>query len=148
MIYDKIENIKNCNLPKCVVDFLGRLNSDLPLGRINLSEDCFVNVEEYYTKSHDNCYLENHRKYMDIQIVLSGIERLDFTDTVDLLVKEEYDEKRDIEFFYVPQNPINTVVLKDGVCAIIHPSEAHMPQMNYLNESCKIKKAVIKIKVD
>lgn len=146
MIYDKLENISKYELPLCVVDFIAGLDESVPLGKHILSEDCYANVEEYYTKEHELCFFENHRIYTDIQIVIVGQERLDFYLKNDLKVKEQYNKSRDIEFFYLPEKSHNSLELLNGYFTILNPGEAHRPQMNYCDKTCKVKKVVVKIK--
>ena len=51
MITDKLENIQNyTDLPKVVLDFIKSLNIGIQLGKQILSEDVYVNIEEYSTK--------------------------------------------------------------------------------------------------
>lgn len=146
MIFDKISNIDNYNLPKSVKIFVKTLNDNIENGKYKIDDDNYANVDIYTTKEHDECFLEAHKKYIDIQILLSGKEQLDYTDISGLKLKDDYDEKRDVMFFYVPDSPINTVQLKKGYFVILGTSEAHRPQMNYDNNSCEVKKVVVKIK--
>lgn len=147
MIFDDIKNIKNYpQIEGRVADFVLSLTENQECGKVFLSEDglLFANVEEYQTKTHDFCRLEAHRKYIDIQILLEGVEELDYTDVEGLAVSETYDTARDIEFFAKPDRVLNKVVLKEGKFAYIPPTEAHQPQMAYKNEPFKVKKVVVK----
>ena len=51
MIIDNIENLKIYkNIPNEVIDFLSRLNlSDIELGKKVLSDNVYLNIEEYNT---------------------------------------------------------------------------------------------------
>jgi len=148
MIYDDIKNIKSYNIiSDNVIAFLINLNSEINTGRYDLGNGIYANVDIYNTKSAENCYFESHRKYIDIQIVLSGKERLDYTDIKNLKVKEEYDENRDIMFYYNPHYPKNTIQLLPGKFALLYPHEAHKPQLQYENVSEHVKKVVIKIPI-
>lgn len=148
MIFDDIKNIKNYpQIDEKIADFILSLTSDCETGKIFLSIDksVYANVEEYQTKKVENCKLEAHKKYIDIQLLLDGIEELEYTDIENLLISEAYDEVRDIEFFAKADRVLNKVVLKSGKFAYIPPSEAHQPQMAYRNNPSKVKKVVVKI---
>lgn len=150
MIFDDIKNIKNyAQIDEKIANFITGLNSDVPTGRVYLSEDelTYANIDEYMTKLHDKCKLEAHRKYIDIQIIIDGIEELDFTDIKALRTREEYDSSRDVMFFHKSERVMNKVVLTSGKFVMLYPHEAHQPQMAYKNLPVRVKKAVIKIPV-
>lgn len=148
MIYDDIKNIKNyTQIDEKIADFILGLNSDIPTGRIYLSEDklTYANVDEYMTKLHENCKLEAHKKYIDIQIIIDGIEELDYTDVKALKISEEYDSARDVMFFQKSERVMNKVILTSGKFVVLYPHEAHQPQMAYKNSPVTVKKVVVKI---
>jgi len=148
MIYDKLNNINKYNvISEKVSDFLLRLTPEIAAGRYVIDENTYVNIDVYNTKDFNNCKLEAHKKYIDIQMLLTGNERLDYINTDGLKVSEEYDENRDIMFFETPDIPLNSVQLTPYNFALIYPHEAHMPQINYNNKTHSVKKAVVKIKI-
>ncbi len=150
MIYDDIKNIKNyAEIDAKVADFISRLTSDNPLGRVYLSDDglTYANVDEYTTKKHSECRLEAHKKYIDIQLLLEGVEELDYVGVDGLTVAEEYDSARDVMFFEPCEKVLNKVVLRPGKFILLYPHEAHQPQMAYKNEQSYVKKVVVKIPV-
>lgn len=148
MIFDDIKNIKKYSEIDCkIADFIMNLDAAIPAGRIYLSDDglTYANVDEYTTKTHDKCKLEAHRKYIDIQVMLDGVEELDYTDIEGLEVSEAYDETRDIVFFKSADRVLNKVVLESGKFIVLYPHEAHQPQMAYKNTPAPLKKVVVKI---
>lgn len=150
MIFDDIKNIRNyAEVSPKIADFIAGLCAEIPGGRIYLSDDglTYANVDEYTTKTHENCRLEAHKKYIDIQIMLDGVEELDFTEVDGLEVNEVYDEARDVMFFAAPQKILNKVVLSSGKFVLLYPHEAHQPQMAYKNSPADVKKVVVKIPI-
>lgn len=146
MIFDKLENIDKYNqIPKYAIEFIKRLNKDFECQRYELTETDFVNVESYNTKLSENCFFEAHKEYADVQIILSGMERLDYTDIEKLEVKTPY--KKDIEFYHNTVKETCSVVLDGSNFVYFAPNEAHRPQMTYNQKSVEVKKAVVKIKV-
>ena len=148
MIFDDITNIKNyVEIDEKIADFILGLSADTPTGRIYLSDDglTYANVDEYKTKLHENCKLEAHKKYIDIQLLFSGVEELDYTSLDGLTVSEPYDETRDIMFFASTDRVLNKVVLEPGKFVLLYPHEAHQPQMAYKNVPSGVKKVVVKI---
>lgn len=52
--------------------------SALPCGRNDIDGDAlYVNVAEYDSKAFEDCKFEAHKRYIDVQVVASGIERID-----------------------------------------------------------------------
>lgn len=145
MIFDKIYNLKNYHVvSEKLLNFITNLDENTPEGHYEIDEKSYVNVDCYDTKSHDKCFPEAHKKYIDIQIILSGKERLDFENIEKLLIKDEYDSQRDVLFFEIPQNN-NTVYLEQGSFVMLYPQDAHRPQMTASDTPQKVKKAVVKI---
>ncbi len=148
MIIDKIENLINYNIvSQKIIDFLKSISMETPQGKYKIDEFSYVNVDVYQTKDLQVCKFEAHRKYIDIQICLSGFERLDIYNTEALAVAEAYDESRDIMFFENPKNTQDSIILQPGKFVLIFPHEAHKPQIRLNNCPDKVKKAVVKIPI-
>ena len=86
MIFDKLSNMilykgMNSNLDTAI-DFLSSHNlAELPLGRTEIDGDkVFLNKMEATSVPADAKQYEMHKKYMDIQIVVSGAEQVDTGD--------------------------------------------------------------------
>lgn len=147
MIVDKLENIESYpQIPTHAVEFIKKLTKNIECKRYEISETDYVNVETYSTKAHENCFFEAHKNYADIQILLSGIERLDYTEIANLKIKTPYDESRDIAFYENTVNETCNVTLDGTNFVLIFPNEAHRPQMNF-ETSIDVKKAVVKIRM-
>lgn len=144
MIYDKIENIDIYNIDKIAVDFIKNLTPDIECKKHILSDNIYANVEEYTTK--DVGYFEAHKDYLDIQILLSGEEIIEYTPLEGLSVKESYDKSRDIAFYYDGKNHVTPIKLEEGLFTVLYPQDAHKPQLKYKTNQ-KVKKVVVKIKV-
>lgn len=150
MIFDDIKNIKNYALiDEKIADFILNLTAAQECGKVFLSEDrlTYANVEEYTTKTLENCKLEAHKKYIDIQLLLEGVEELDYINVEGLNVKEAYAPERDIMFFETPEKVLNRIILETGKFALLYPHEAYQPQMAYKNAPSKVKKVVVKIPI-
>lgn len=146
MITDKLENIgKYKQIPAKVRKFLKNIPDTC--GRYSLAGEDFANIEEYETKAHKDCYFETHKKYADVQILLKGKERLDYTDEFGLDVKTFYNEEKDIAFWFNSKKESASVYLDGTNFVLLMPDEAHRPQMNYGNKSEKVRKLVVKIKI-
>ena len=117
---------------------------DLPIGKIFLDEKNYANVDEYQTKELGE--FEAHRKYIDIQIMISGREIIEVTDIKNCANSRGYIEEKDIEFFKSSKDEIQKIELNKGDFVILEPNDAHKPQI-MVNKSEKVKKIVLKIAV-
>ncbi|AOR38206.1 hypothetical protein BHV42_02895 [Candidatus Melainabacteria bacterium MEL.A1] len=148
MIIDKIENIeKYSQIPISVIKFIKNLTPETPVGHYELENEIFANIDEYTTKLFENCKFEAHKKYIDIQILTTGTEQLDYINIEGLAVSEEYDQNRDVMFFENPTTVPDSVILGNNKFAFIYPHEAHKPQMAINNIQTDVKKVVVKIPV-
>ncbi len=148
MISDNLENINKYNVVSSkVLDFLKSITPDTVPGHYEIDDTAYANVDIYNTRDIRDCRFEAHKKYIDIQMLLSGEERLDYVSVDGLEVSEEYNIEKDIMFFKEPKKHFDTVSLIPFKFAVLYPYEAHKPQMNIENISQMVKKVVVKIKV-
>ena len=148
MIIDSLENIAFYNnIPQNVIDFIKTLTPQIEVGRYEIDNDSYANIDVYETKNLNDCKFEAHKNYIDIQMLLSGIEELDYTPVKGLTISEEYDVKRDVMFFENPNRISDSVILEAGKFALIYPHEAHRPQVAFNANSKTVKKVVLKIHV-
>lgn len=143
MIYDKIENIDLYNIDKDAVEFIKNLTPDIECKKHMINDNVYANVQEYHTKELG--YFEAHKDYIDIQILLSGEEIIEYTSIDGLKVKDEYNPQKDIVFYFDGNNTITPIKLEKGLFTVLYPHEAHKPQMMF-NVSQNVKKVVVKIK--
>lgn len=147
MIVDRIENISNYKfIPEDVILFLKNLTPDISLGRYELKNGNYVNVETYNTKSVSDSKFEAHNDYIDIQLLVSGIERIYYKYIDGLSVAVPYDKTRDIVFYSNSVDGADYVTLNGENFMLIFPHEAHAPQV-CVNNILEVKKVVAKVKI-
>ncbi|MCU0858027.1 MAG: YhcH/YjgK/YiaL family protein [Pontiellaceae bacterium] len=106
--------------------------------------DLFAGIDTYSTKIRDTAKLETHRKYVDIQVLLSGTEMIEIFPKKELTVSEPYNPEKDAEFYVKPSVPPAKIVLKPGHFVVFFPDDAHMPCLMAGNSPEPVKKIVIK----
>ncbi len=149
-----IDNIKNCEKYyavhpsfKAAFEQLKAMTADSEPGRYTVDGDSiFVNMAAYTTKPHAECKYENHKRYIDIQYVLSGAERIDLIDADKLTVTEDKYADGDIAFF-ADSEAQTSVNLQAGDFVLIFADEAHRPCMADKNVPSAVAKAVAKVRV-
>ncbi|MFY9151227.1 MAG: YhcH/YjgK/YiaL family protein [Prolixibacteraceae bacterium] len=105
--------------------------------------EIFALVNEEDTKEHDDCRLEAHRNYADIQYIVSGREYIGYATLGNQPVTQEYFAERDIIFFSGETKPI---YLEAGMFVVFFPQDIHRPGMQ-VDGPEKVKKVVIKVKL-
>ncbi|MFI4911336.1 MAG: YhcH/YjgK/YiaL family protein [Sedimentisphaeraceae bacterium JB056] len=108
-------------------------------------DDLFYIVQRYKTKPQSEGKLETHRKYIDLQFMVSGSETIGYAPLNQMVADMDYDEQRDVIFF--KESPTMTnIVMTPGMYAIFYPEDGHAPGM-VAGESQDVCKVVFKIKV-
>lgn len=130
------------------VKFLKQLNvSEADEGkRVDVNENFHYSIQSYDTKPEEQCKLESHRKYIDIQIMVSGKESMDLVDISRLSIKEQYDDSMDVMFWNIP-NRMSKTTLVAGDCIVLYPETAHRGAQN-LDGTERVLKIVGKVKVN
>ena len=151
MIYDKIENHRNYrgigDGIDAALDYL--LNADLeglePGKHIIDGDKLFAACMEYETKVENLSKNEAHRKYIDVQYIVRGIEKMNASALDGLMVTEEYDDDKDVIFY--EHRTDCTFVAGPGCFAVFFPEDAHMPGVCTENGPENVKKVVVKVHV-
>lgn len=147
MIFDDFKNFDLYNISPEIKNFILNLDPNIKARRYEISKNAYINIDEYQTKDIKEIKLEAHRKYIDIQFLIDGVERIYTTDIKGLEVLEKYDENKDVEFYQTPKRPLNLSYLTKNKFILLYPDDAHSPCINFDNTSLKVKKAVVKIKI-
>ena len=89
---------------------------------------------------------EYHEKYLDVQFLVTGREKLGFTpDTGNYEVAERYDE-RDLIFVKDVENE-GFITSTPGCFCVFFPTDIHRPQVAD-GEPMKVRKVVVKVSVE
>ena len=118
---------------------------NLELGKYVVNEDFFYLVQEYETKDPEIARHEAHEKYVDIQYMIQGKEQIDIAPAEKMEVEEPYNADRDVVFFKEPEQATH-VVLTDGGCAVLNPTDSHKPGRR-VGKAAKVRKIVGKVRI-
>ena len=119
----------------------------LPAGKIVIDGDnVYANRSSYIGKEKEACKIEGHDKYLDLQLVIKGVESFGYVDKrrETLTVSEPYNEVKDKTNYVGPLDGV--VTLHSGFFALVFPNDLHAPCIKYNDEI--IEKIVFKIKID
>lgn len=130
--------------------FLFLKNNDLKkleLKRIDIDGDnLFATISEYTTKNIEDAKYEGHKKYIDIQYVVSGAEMIGIAPASQISrVTSEYNAVNDIAFFTVGKG--QDMKATPERFFIFLPNDIHQPGVK-TGENALVRKIVIKVKID
>ena len=128
---------------QAVFDFIDNNDvASLPCGRHDIDGDnIFVMVQEMDLREVSAARLELHRKYIDIQLLLSGPNEIfGWSEKKDCLTAEtEFDEQKDIQLFTdIPQCFYS---VGEGQFSILFPEDGHAPMLG----EGHVKKCIFKV---
>ena len=114
-----------------------------PTGKYEVNDTFYYMVQEYVTKSENEALCETHRKYIDLQLLVSGEEYIAVSDVRDLTPLTPYDAQKDVAFWHTPENEMR-VRLRPGCFVTLYPQNAHRPCLS-VSAPVPVKKVVGKV---
>ncbi|HBU14290.1 MAG TPA: YhcH/YjgK/YiaL family protein [Gemmobacter sp.] len=103
-------------------------------------EQLFAIVEDCSGRTRTEAKLECHRRYIDIQLVLEGVDEMGWKPLAACVdPATDYDAARDIRF--LNDAPASWVATPSGSFCLFFPDDAHAP----LVSAGRIRKVVVKI---
>jgi len=127
--------------------FLETLTESTPDGTYELDgKNLFAMVQSGDTSAEMPDKLEAHRKYIDIQFLISGEEKLLYAENDGSMeIHTPYHPEIEAEFLKIsPENPPSEMILKPGDFAVFFPQDAHYGRIAGPKGAAFLKKAVIK----
>lgn len=149
MIFDKLENLKiykgmNPNLDTAIDFILSHDLHELPLGKTVIDGDkVYINVMDAKAFPIEERAYEVHKNYMDIQMDLSGIERIDTGDSTKTTLLD-YDQAKDVAKAETPD--LASCIIGPDNFIICMAMEPHKPNIAVCEDTV-LKKAVCKVHI-
>ncbi|HCC0889094.1 TPA: YhcH/YjgK/YiaL family protein [Salmonella enterica] len=148
MLYGNIEQLTllpyvNNLIKKLIIEAV-KIAEEQPTGRYELSfPESFLMISEGETHASANRNAELHKRYIDVQILLSGYEEIGYSNKIDTRIKELEHLPDDIMF---PEYVANEqfVTLNPGDFALFYPNQIHRPLCTR-GKPAPVKKAIVKI---
>ncbi|WP_276481099.1 YhcH/YjgK/YiaL family protein [Paraflavitalea pollutisoli] len=102
-------------------------------------------VNEYDTIDQLGEQMEAHKKYIDVQYIVSGEELIGHDLLQQQVPSKAYDAEND--FWLFADTPTFFSKMQAGMFAIFFPTDLHMPNIR-VHEPTPVKKVVLKLRVD
>lgn len=120
--------------------------NNLPEGKQELDgEKLFISVQEYNTKEKPETKYEAHKKYIDIQYIISGEELMGVTTLDKVEPLGSYNKEKDLAFYSYEEGNYYKAVPENFF--IFFPENVHRPCIK-TEKSVPVKKLVVKLLID
>lgn len=153
MIYGEIKSLESYkgiskNLDRAIEAILNGEYKKGTVGKNVIDGDnvYFNQPDSPMTKEIEDGFIENHRKYIDIHVVIEGEEKIGYISNTDVKLTKEYDEAGDYELYEGKLE--NLFYLNPEKFIVLFPGEPHMALIKGGDKPAKVKKVIFKVLVD
>jgi YhcH/YjgK/YiaL family protein len=132
---------------KTALEYIAKTNfSQLDPGRYEIDgSNLFVLIQVYDSIPKEHGKWECHKNYIDIQYIAEGVEQIGCNNIEIMKVTTEYNPEKDIAFL---SGEGDFITFSKGSYGIFFPEDAHQPKIAVNNIPGRVKKVVVKIKVE
>jgi biofilm protein TabA len=113
-------------------------------GRIELDGGAFVIEQVYPARTRPEVFFESHRKYIDVQVIVEGAERMEVEDISRLTVSQPYLDERDL-IKYADTAAASHLAMPVGNVAVFFPVDGHLSTLQPAIGPVLVRKAVVKV---
>ena len=151
MIYDTLKNSGiyhsvHSEFKKAFTFLCGKKLLTLPIGKHKIGrKGTFAIIQEYSTKDESEGFIECHRKFIDIQYLAKGIEKIGVCAKSACTPLTPYDADKD---FQKLKGKVDFITLDPNVFAVFFPDDGHMPTIMRGRKKEKVRKIVVKVPVN
>jgi YhcH/YjgK/YiaL family protein len=133
-------------LQKALAFLADEHNHTLVDGRYEIDGNQVYALVQRYDTLTGGMQFEAHQKYIDIQFVVSGCERMDWLPVDQMQITEPYDAARDVCKGFAPNGLAVPALVRAGQAAVFFPADAHAPKLA-VDVPVAVHKIVIKLAV-
>ena len=112
--------------------------------RHELAGGSFALEQVYLSKPRAEAFIESHRKYIDVQVVVAGEEIQEVVDIAKLAVDAPYNPERDL-IKYLDCQDTSLLSARDGLVGIYFPADGHISRA--AGPAVLVRKTVVKVPV-
>jgi YhcH/YjgK/YiaL family protein len=149
MIYDTLAHASSYHSlsPRfqAALEYLRTFDPSTPDGKVPVQgDDVYAVVQSYIPTPASERPFEAHRKYADIQYVVSGEELIQYCPLAALAETKAYVDANDFALYKGPDD--FPLFMTAGTFAILLPQDGHKPGCLW-RDAGKVKKVVMKVRV-
>lgn len=148
MVIDTLENLAlYCGLHSDIAlirEFIEQ-SENLPEGRYDFGSGNHMLIHEGETRDGTNALFEVHDRYLDLQVVGKGAERVEWAERSTLVQNDPVDSAKDIGFYRGEGDGFDVMA---GMFYIVFPQDAHKANCHTrLVGSCDYRKYIFKLRI-
>ena len=119
---------------------LSLVNGSYDVGYNNIK----MNLGKYFTKKENDKFWESHKKYLDVQIMINGTEKVSVGDMRNMDIKS-FDAEKDLVI--LDGEKTFDIIMTTGDVLVFFPNDVHKPELNISenDNSGNIRKIVTKV---
>lgn len=119
----------------------------LEVGKYSIDgDDIFALVQSYNTKDEAECLFESHKRYIDIQVIINGVEKMSWLPIDKLnMIKDDFANSDKAK--YKESSIGSELIVHEGEFVIFYPEDGHKASIA-VDEPCSVKKVVLKVALD
>lgn len=115
--------------------------------RIELAGGAFAMEQVYHAKVRADGFFESHRKYIDVQVIVEGVETMEVEDIARLTVTQAYDSEKDFAKYAIEVPDAAKLIVRAGEATLFFPVDGHMPSLRVEGRPTLVRKTVVKVPV-
>ncbi len=115
--------------------------------RIELGGGVFAMEQVYHAKARPEGFFESHRKYIDVQVIVDGVELMEVEDIARLRVTQDYDAEKDFMKYAIDVPDAAKLIVRAGEATLFFPTDGHMPSLRVDGRPTLVRKTVVKVPV-
>lgn len=144
---DELERYLPDHIRGPVMDYIQSIDEDTAEGYTSIMGDkIYGRVMSYDTMPKQECKIEAHDRYIDIQISVLGAEGIEVYQRKDLDIIQEYIPETDAAFYkYNGKGHFAFIENIPGRFTMLFPMDAHQPKINLDEANRYVKKFVVKV---
>jgi len=114
--------------------------------RIELAGGCFALEQVYRSKPRAEGFFESHRRYIDVQVIVTGEEWMELADLTSFPADTLYQAERDL-LKHPDLAEATRLHVRAGEAAVFFPEDVHMPCLQGAAGPVLVRKTVVKVPV-
>ncbi|MDP1578788.1 MAG: YhcH/YjgK/YiaL family protein [Candidatus Didemnitutus sp.] len=115
--------------------------------RVELADGTFALEQAYLAKPRSEGFFEAHRRYIDVQVIVTGAELMEVEEIDRLTPTTDFVAERDLIKFATDVPLASRLVMRAGDAALFFPSDGHMPSLHLPGVDRFVRKTVVKVPV-